>query len=654
MKRTAVLAWVVLLPIVLFSVTPAFGQLLDPTTLTKYIDPLPQPPVRTPDGMHNGKPLYNVYLSAVKQKMHSELDSTPIFAFDGVTPGPTFLVPMGQPVAVRYVNDLPTDHMFHVDTTIHVMAGQGWGQSSRFVSHLHGGDVEAVYDGWCMDFIYPGQETTYIYPNSQPGATLWYHDHSCGVTRLNAYGGLAGFYIIDDPREKRLNMPDGPYMLGIAVQDRTFYENGELYYPYEWEPEFFGDVSLVNGVVWPKLEVEPRKYRIRFLNGCNDRFLNMKLLEADEEGNVDSDSMPGPAFYMVGSEQGLLNNTLILNDPGVVNSPRMLVDPGDRRDFIIDFAEQQGKYFLMHNNARVPFKGVGNPAEDDVPLPELFLVHVKDTSVVDPYSIPMQPGHVETPKPAQAKYTRPVELAEMMDMGGDPMMMLLNGLHFMDPTTDFPVYNTTEIWQFINTTEDVHPMHIHLVNWQILERRPFDVDQYMLDQTIVYTGDPVPPEPQEMGRRDMANAWPGYVTTVVTSKFNRLGTFVYHCHILAHEENDMMRPYEVVLPNQEGGGMMASGLEPLQPVLSVRGPEPFRNRATIAYSAGIEQRVRLSVFNSLGQEVKTLVDGAVNRGIHSAVWDGTNNAGEQVAAGAYFYKLQTPKSSQTARTTLLR
>jgi spore coat protein A len=645
--------WTILALVLIMGTMSAFAQpLLDPSDLTKYIDPLPQPPIRTPSGREGGFPAYDVHVKAAKAKMHSQLDSTPIFSFDGITPGPTFLVEMGQPVAVRYYNDLPQDHMFYVDQEIEMMKGQDWGQKSRFVSHLHGGDVEAAYDGWPMATIDPGEQTTYFYPNSQPGATLWYHDHSAGITRLNAYAGIAGFYLISDPREKRLNLPAGPYMLGIAVQDRTFNEDGSLYYPEEWVPEFFGDVALVNGIVWPKLEVEPRKYRIRFLNGCDDRFLNMQLLESDAQGDVSPDSLGGPAFYMIGSEQGLLNNTVVLNDPANTNSPRLLVDPGDRRDFIIDFAGKQGKYYLMHNDARAPFKGVGHPAEDEAPLPELFLVHVKDTTVTDLAQIPMQPGFVETPRPAQARETRFIKLGEIMGDDG-PMMVLLNDKHFMDPITEFPRFNTTEIWNFVNTTEDVHPMHIHLVNWQVLERRPYDVDRYMTDDTIVYTGPAVAPEAQDLGRRDMVNTWPGYVTTVLTSKFNRLGKYVYHCHILAHEENDMMRPYEVVLPNQGDGGMIA-GVEPIEALLGVSGPEPFRNRASISYSAGLEQHVKLSVYNSLGQEVKTLVNGAVNRGMHSAVWDGTSNAGAQVAAGTYFYKLETSKSSQTVRATLVR
>jgi len=194
------LFWALLMPILVLGLTQAIAQpLLDPSTLTRYIDPLPQPPVRTPSGKYLGMPLYNVHLKQAKQKLHSQLDSTTVFTFDGSFPGPTFLLQSWQPIAVRYYNDLPLHHMFAVDTNIMVMKGMGYGDKSRFIAHLHGGEhVSASSDGWCLDAYGPGQSKLHIYPNAQQAATLWYHDHSCGVTRLNAYAGIAGFYILID------------------------------------------------------------------------------------------------------------------------------------------------------------------------------------------------------------------------------------------------------------------------------------------------------------------------------------------------------------------------------------------------------------------------------------------------------------------------
>ncbi len=646
--------WAILALVLLMGTTGAFAQqLLDPTTLTKYIDPLPQPAIRTPTGNLDGYPLYDVYLRAANQKMHSQLDSTTVFTFDGGTPASTFLVQENHPIFVRYHNDLPYHHMLAVDTTIHIMAGMGWGDKSRFVAHLHGGDVPSAFDGWCMNTIDPGQQTTYWYPNSQQAATLWYHDHSCGITRLNAYAGIAGFYLID-PYERSLNMPAGAYELGIAVQDRQFYQNGQLFYPALWVPEFFGDVSLVNGVIWPKLEVEPRKYRIHMLNGCDDRYLSMRLLQSDSLGTVAPDSAGGPAFYMVGTEQGLVSNTVVLNNPFSrvtdPNSPRLLLGPGDRRDLIIDFAGKQGQYFLMHNNASAPFNGTYPPNPEN-PLPELFLVHVKDTSVVDPYTIPMHPRQQPVYDTAAAVISRDIVMEEVHDSLGNPMMVMLNGEGFMDPCSEFPILGTTEIWKYINTTVDMHPMHMHLVNFQIVDKTPFNVDTFMLTHRVVFTGPAEMAEPQEIGRRDMVNCPPGYVTRVITSTFNRTGKYVYHCHILAHEENDMMRPFEVV---DGGGSDQQVAANPFDLQLRSNGPNPFRSQTKISFAVPYRQNARLSVYDVTGREIKTLVAGAVDAGPRQFAWDGTNAHGAHVAAGVYMYKLVTELGSRTGRLTLVQ
>jgi spore coat protein A, manganese oxidase len=650
MKRNTVFACSVLLPVILLCAAPLSAQLLDPATLTKYVDPLLQPPVRTPVGVLNGRPLYDVNLVQVNQQMHNQLPATPVFTFDGLTPGPTFLVWADSSIYVRFNNNLPLHHILPVDTMIHMMMGKGWGDKPRYVTHLHGGDVEAQFDGWPTDTRDPGQSDTFYYPNSQQAATLWYHDHSAGITRLNAYAGIAGFYIIIDPIERSLNMPAGPYEIGIAIQDRQFYQTGALYYPPMWAPEHFGDCALVNGKLWPRLEVEPRKYRIHLLDGCNDRFLNLKLLECDPLGQVAIDSLGGPAFYMVGTEQGLVTSTLVLNDPLNPLSPRLLIGPGDRRDLIIDFAGQNAKYFLMHNNAKTPFKGLADPSPDAMPLPEMFLVHVKDTIVTDPYTIPMNPRSQPFYNPQNAAVTRSIFMEEVMDSLGNPIMVLLNGKHFADSVTEKPELGTTEIWQYVNATADVHPMHKHLVNFQVYERQPFDVNHYMMTKQVVYTGPIEGPDAQEVGRRDMVYTPPGYVTRTITDTFSRLGPYVYHCHILSHEENDMMRPFEVVRPTALAE---AATPRPL-PAFRRSSPEPFTDRAGVAYDIPCEQHVRLSVYNVAGRSVATLLDRSVKPGSQETFWDGRDDAGREVAAGAYFLKLETNEGSRTLRATLIR
>ncbi len=655
-KRTAVLAWVVLLPIVLFCATPALAQLLDPTEITKYVDPLPQPPVRTPNGMYKGHYLYDVHLqAATAQILPAPFAATPVFTFDGLYPGPTFLVWRDTGNWVFYHNDLPENHMFNVDENIPVMMDMGFGQSSRFVAHLHGGDVEAKYDGWCLDAVKPGNTLKFYYPNSQRAATLWYHDHSCGITRLNAYAGIAGYYIIIDAYERSQGLPAGAHELGIALQDRQFYEDGRLYYPPLWQAEHFGDVAVVNGKSWPVLEVDPAKYRIHFLAGGNDRFWNIKLVESDDAGVIADPPVSGPGICQIGSDQGLLRNAVMFNDPDPAKG-RLLMEPGARYDVVIDFAGQRGKYFLVHNNADAPFDGTFplTPGGYENPLFETFLIHVKDIDYTDNATCPMS---YITPNPYQvqtSKYTRDWLMTENLDNTGTSIGLQLNHHGFMDGIFDTVQLGSKEVWRYINTTMDMHPMHIHLVAFNILDRQEFDMAHYEATGEIVLTGDPeLPPANERNNWKDEAMCPPGYVTRVI-AQYNRLGKYVTHCHILGHEENDMMAGFVIVPDHGNGHGSQEVASVPVEPVLSMTGPDPFRNRANISYSSGLEQHVRLSVYNALGQEVKTLVNGTVDRGLHSAVWDGTNNAGTQVAAGSYFYKLQTPKSSQTVRATLLR
>jgi spore coat protein A, manganese oxidase len=653
-----VFVWAALLPIVLFCATPASAALLDPSSVTKFVTPLPQPPIQAPDGKYHGQDFYDVNLEATTaQILPAPYPATPVFTFDGVYPGPTFLVQSGVPNWVFYHNNLPAHHMFAVDTEIPVMKGMGFGDTSRFVAHLHGGDVEAEYDGWCLDAVKPGNTLKYYYPNSQRAATLWYHDHSCGITRLNAYAGIAGYYIIIDPYERSLGLPSGAHELGIALQDRTFNADGSLYYPEMWQAEFFGDVAVVNGKSWPVLEVDPAKYRIHFLAGGNDRFWNIKLLESDAAGNA-ATPISGPGICQIGSDQGLLPNAVMFNDASPAGD-RLLMEPGARYDVVIDFAGQRGKYFLVHNNADAPFDGTFPPdaGSYENPLFETFLIHVKDIDYVDNATCPMSYSVPSRIPEANSSNTRDWGMFETLDGSGMSTGLSLNHMGFMEDVmmgiVDTVQYKSTEIWRYINTTMDVHPMHIHLVAFNILDRTPFDVAQYKLDGSIVFTGAPELPAANEAGFKDEVMVPPGYVARVI-AKYDRKGKYVTHCHILGHEENDMMLPF-VVAPGRHGrGGAQEVAVVPALMELAQNSPEPFHGNTSISYGIGYEQRVKLSVYNALGQEVKTLVNGTVTHGLHSMAWDGTSNSGSQVAAGTYFYKLETQNGSQTRRATLVR
>ena len=257
--------------------------------------------------------------------------------------------------------------------------------------------------------------------------------------------------------------------------------------------------------------------------------------------------------------------------------------------------------------------------------------------------------------PNSSRRTRDWVMTETLDMAGNSLGLQLNHKGFMAGIDDTVQLGSREIWRYVNTTMDMHPMHIHLVAFNILDRTPFDVAQFKATGNIVFTGPPeIPPANELNNWKDEVMAPPGYVSRVI-AQYNRPGKYVTHCHILGHEENDMMRGF-IIMPTKDtsfGGGMVA-GETPIEPTLTVVGAQPFRGRASIAYSTDYEQHVRLSVYNSLGQRVKTLINGTVAAGLHSMSWDGTNETGRQVASGAYFCKLETPGSSQTIRTVLLR
>ncbi|SIR67151.1 spore coat protein A [Haladaptatus litoreus] len=549
--------------------------------LTKWIDEVPRPGVLKAEKKKNGKPLYEVEMCEVEQQLHSELPPTTVWGYEGQYPGPTIEAKQGKDVYVKWKNNLPKEHLLPVDTTLHGAAGT---PEVRTVTHLHGANVEPESDGgpeawFTQNFEEVGptfEKKTYWYANEQPETSLWYHDHALGITRLNVYAGLAGFYFLRGKLERKLDLPKGKYEIPLVFQDRTFNEDGSLFYPTGPEedtgepnpnpsvvPEFFGDTSVVNGKAWPKLTVEPRKYRFRTLNGANSRFYNLKLFEYDQETGEIGD--PGPTMTQIGSDGGFLKEPVEIQD-------RLLLGPAFRADLIVDFSDFKGQTLLLHNNAPSPFGGVAGEDPDDVqPLPEVLLIDVKEKNCKrDKSCIPNKLARIPELKPEKAVQERELPLVEGVDEF-DRLKLLLgtrehpNGLEWSDPITEDPKLGTTEIWDLINTTVDTHPIHLHLVQFQVLGRRPFDVDQYNADRETgsvgpisdYYTGPLEAPPANQRGWKDTIDADPGFVTKVIAhfGEFKGLfkdftGEYPWHCHILEHEDHEMMRPYEV-LPRED-------------------------------------------------------------------------------------------------------
>jgi spore coat protein A, manganese oxidase len=507
--------------------------------LSKFIDELPIPPILKPRWKDQFYTYYEVNMTEFKQSLHSELNDTTVWGYEGSYPGPTIEVESGEKVFIKWINNLPDKHLLPVDYTVH--GAHVDVPEVRTVVHVHGASVEWESDGYPEAWFTQGfkqvgpyfRKQIYRYDNYNRACTLWYHDHALGITRLNVYAGLAGFYLIRDHRERLLNLPSGKYEVPLMIQDKTFNKDGSLYYPKQPEkpvpeletsiiPEFIGDTILVNGKVWPYLKVEPRKYRFRLLNASNTRFYRLKL-----------DS--GQLFYQIGTDGGFMQHPIGVKE--------IMLAPAERADVIIDFTNLGGKNIVMTNDAPAPFP-TGDPPDENTGTVMQFRVTLPlssvDTSVIPAYMMPLPKI-----KEQSASKIRYLTLNDNMDKYGREFM-LLDNKQWDAPITENPKLGTTEIWYLINLTTDSHPIHIHLIDFQILDRRDFDVEKYNKERIIHYTGPAIPPEPQERGWKDTVRANPNQVTRIIMKFGPYTGLYVWHCHILEHEDYEMMRPYIVI------------------------------------------------------------------------------------------------------------
>jgi FtsP/CotA-like multicopper oxidase with cupredoxin domain len=541
---------------------------LDPRTLRKYADALPRPAKLTGT-------FHNIAITEFQQKLHTQLPPTTVWGYNGSYPGPTIEAVRGVPLQVLWRNQLATQTLLArlpVDQTLH------WAdplkQHPNFnrytgpvptVVHLHGGETEPQSDGhpdawFTPNFAIRGpgwKKEVYLYTNQQPATTLWYHDHVLGMTRLNVYAGMAGFYLLREPQvETQLNLPRGNYEREIVIQDRTFDVNGQLTYPNGgvnpalhpfWVPEFFGNTMVVNGKVWPFLEVEPRKYRFRLLNGSNARFYHLKLSN-------------GRPFIQIGTDGGYLARPVQVN--------QLLLAPGERADVIVDFTGHKAKSTIsMANDARAPFPN-GTPADPQT-VGQIMQFRIVPLTAPDTSSLPASLSTIPTLGPPSV--TRLLTLNEVMGEGG-PLAVLLEGKEWATPVTEKPRVGATELWEVVNLTADTHPIHLHLVQFQLLNRQRFQ-SSYLraynalnpVLPALTTTNPPIgpylqdgvlAPAPNELGWKDTVRMNPGEVTRLLV-KFAPIGGggysfnakaapgYVWHCHILEHEDNEMMRPYQL-------------------------------------------------------------------------------------------------------------
>jgi spore coat protein A, manganese oxidase len=535
-----------------------FPQAQPAGPLASYVTPLSIPPVIRPKPGSGPEDPVAVRMVPFQHKAHRDLPAATIWGYNASWPGPTLEVRRGEPLFVKWSNLLPTKHFLPVDPTIHG-AGEGVPEV-RTVAHVHGAQVlpdsDGYPDAWVTSDGKAGSVATADpchYPNDQAATTLWYHDHALGITRLNVYAGLAGFYLIRDDQEDALNLPNGPYEIPLMIQDRKFGIDGTLLYPPPhngthpmWMQEFFGDTICVNGCAAPFLEVEPRKYRFRLVNGSNSRFYHLTLVPAAATGEPNGRPADAPPFRQIGSDGGLL--------PAPLQSHYLIFSPGERFDLLIDFSEHKGENLALINDAPAPYARGGEIVPSDVMLFKVTKpLAGKDTSSVPDTLAPWTPLN-----PTHATRERILALTEMdRPTDGYTMIGLLGQKHWDDPITEDPKAGSMEIWSFANATGDVHPMHLHLVQFQVLNRQPLDVKSYLETGKLNFVGSPMPPESNERPAwKDTIKTYAGYVTRVIAKFDLPAGTpitpgqefrYVWHCHVLEHEDNEMMRPYKIVM-----------------------------------------------------------------------------------------------------------
>ena len=486
--------------------------MLHTLALRPFVDPLPLPEVLRPT-LHNGRRSVTLTMREIHAKVHPDVPVTRMWSYGPGALSPLIEARAGEPLDIHWINSLPMKHFLPIDHSLH---GCGRGVPDvRTVAHLHGSKTRSESDGYPEDWFTPGHSRTSHYPLDQEATALWFHDHAMGINRLNTYAGLFGMLLLRDQTEDALQLPSGKYEIPLIFYDRDFTADGQLFYDVSgdpaspWIPEFSADGILINGKVRPYLEVEPSLYRFRLLNTANSRFFNLSL----------TNDRP---FTQIGSDQGLL--------AAPAEMKRLILGCAERADILIDFSDLAGQTLHLRTGA----------------LDVLELRVADQPSPSNPRPIPNALRPILRIPESDSVQARTITLHEYSDEAARPMVMLLNRKHWHEPTTEHPRLNTTEIWEFVNLTEDTHPMHLHLVRFQVLDRRPFDTTEYLMEKKLRFTAAAVPPPAHELGWKDVVQCPAGVVTRIIVPFEGFTGKYLYHCHILEHEANDMMRPFEVI------------------------------------------------------------------------------------------------------------
>ncbi|MGF1427154.1 multicopper oxidase family protein [Kitasatospora sp. LaBMicrA B282] len=590
---------------------PAPAGPTDPPRLGTFRDPLPIPPVLRPHHpvglphlVHpNGEDRpaeLRLQLRSSHRRLHSELPPTPLWTYEGSFPGPTIEVRRGQRLRVVWTNRIDTPFPV-VDGTVPMTPPPADDQPgidpadvdraaallpAWTVTHLHGGRTGGGHDGWTENAVLPGESQLAEYPNDQPATLLWYHDHAMGITRLNVQAGLAGLYLVRDEEEDALGLPAGPYEVPLVLCDRNLELGpdgrftGRLLHKTAAPLPFFGPYTLVNGAIWPYLEVRARWYRFRVLNAANGRAYRLHLV--DEQG----ERVPG-AVWQIGTDAGLLGAPVPLPDGGLA------LTPAERADLLIDFGALAGRTLRLVNSAIAPYEGEPLPpgASPAEPHPDQRLT---DTGVLefrvarepagDPFALParLAPSYTRLSHDALPEHTHRMLLLatdpqgdfQLWEMAGAepdaaPGAEPTDGLvQLRDATGQLSCYRRVartfddtlnwhvrqdgwEVWTILNLSIALHPVHLHLVRFQALSREDWDVSGFRQAAGGTAAGSPVAfrgplaVAPSDQGWKDTIQVPPGQLVRIAAQFTGATGRFMYHCHLLEHEDGGMMRPFTV-------------------------------------------------------------------------------------------------------------
>eukprot|EP00250_Pteridium_aquilinum_P009283 c18568_g1_i1 orf=224-2020(+) len=537
--------------------------------LKMFVDRLPSMPLlkgytTSPNGTFHPRNL-TIGMYMKYWKFHKHLPPSRVFAYGesadkATVPGPSIQAMSGVKTYVKWENHLPNRHIFTIDKTLEAAYPK---LGVPTVVHLHGSVSEPASDGNARAWFTRGfrekgdkwKAEVYTYYNARLTGNMWYHDHALGYTRLNLLAGLVGAYKVINPGiEDKLGLPRKKFDRQLVVMDKSFTKSGYIYinstgdnpqlHP-EWQPEYFGDVVIVNGKAWPYMKVQRRKYRFRIINASNARFYRFALHD-------------GTSFTQIGSDSFYLEAPVHLKN--------ILVAPSEIIDIIIDFSKIERNSVILTNDAAYPFPDGDLPDALSGKVMKFVIGH---KHVKDKARIPAQLVRVEKLYEKDAVASRNIVLYEYDSPSGDPTHLLINFAHYDDPVTELPKHRTTELWRIVNLTPDNHPLHIHVAAFQVLHQQLLNntdelsacavqhkgVDACHLERYV--DGPPTLPPSNEAGWKNVFKMQPLHVTTILV-RFSLTDMqpfpfdpsadpgYTYHCHILDHEDNSMMRPYKIV------------------------------------------------------------------------------------------------------------